>query len=91
MFFFQELKKSSSNNGPVKNYTLFHINLESVARMLLEMCYKTLYNHISRRNFERQQNKRIIDKKHRVDTILMGMRAQGAAEEQLSDVSSYLW
>lgn len=51
------------------------------------MCYKTLFNHITRRNHERQLNKRIIDKKQRVDTILMGMRAQGAAEEQLADVS----
>lgn len=55
--------------------------------MLLELCYKALFNHITRRNHERQLNKRIIEKKQRVDAILMSMRAQEATEEQLADVS----
>ncbi|CAG9762004.1 unnamed protein product [Ceutorhynchus assimilis] len=86
----QELRKTSSNNGPTKNFTLFHIQLENVVRMLLELCYKVQFNHITRRNYERELNKRIIDKKQRVDTILMGMRAQGATEEQLADIEEMI-
>lgn len=82
----QELKKASSNNGPNKCFTLFHIHLDNVVRMSLELCYKSLFNIMTRKNHDRQENKRIIDKKQRVDTIAMGMRSQGATEEQLADV-----
>lgn len=82
----QELKKAGANNGPNKCFTLFHIQLDQIIRMVLELCYKTLYNTMTRRNHDKQENKRIIDKKHRVDTIAMGMRSQGATEEQLADV-----
>ncbi|CAH1991271.1 unnamed protein product [Acanthoscelides obtectus] len=69
---------------------LFHINLENVVRMLLELCYKTLYNIMSRRDHERTVNKRIIDKKQRVDTISISMRSQGATEEQLADIEDMI-
>lgn len=83
----QELRKASVGNGPNKSFMLFYIKLEQVVRMILELCYKTLFNIMTRRNHEKEINKRIIDKKQRVDTIAMGMRAQGASEEQLADVS----
>lgn len=82
----QELKKTVSNTGPLKSFTLFYIQLDQVVRMVLELCYKTLFNMMTRRNHDRFINKRIIDKKERVDTIALGMRVQGAAEEQLTDV-----
>lgn len=82
----QELKKAGNNNGINKCFTLFHIQLGQIIRMVLELCYKTLYNTMTRRNHDRQENKRIIDKRHRVDTIAMGMKSQGATEEQLADV-----
>ncbi|KAJ8980898.1 hypothetical protein NQ317_011198 [Molorchus minor] len=64
--------------------------LDQVVRMVLELCYKTLYNIMTRRNHERDANRRIIDKKQRVDTIAMGMRAQGALEEQLADIEEMI-
>lgn len=82
----QELKKAASSSGPTKSFTLFYIQLDQVVRMVLELCYKTLFNLMTRRNYDRQVNKRIIDKKERVDTIALGMRMQGADEEQLADV-----
>ncbi|RZB38677.1 DNA-directed RNA polymerase III subunit RPC3 [Asbolus verrucosus] len=85
----QELKKSSSN-GPNKCFTLFYVDLEQIVRMILELCYKTLFNIMTRKNHERFVHKRIIDKKQRVDTIIMGMRAQGAAEEQLADIEEMI-
>lgn len=85
-FELQELKKTISNNGPTKSFILFYIQLDRVVRMALETCYKTLSNVMTRRNYDRFKNKRIIDKKERVDTIALGMRVQGADEEQLADV-----
>ncbi|KAF7281002.1 hypothetical protein GWI33_005269 [Rhynchophorus ferrugineus] len=86
----QELRKASTNSGPTKNFTLFHIKLNSVVRMLLETCYKTLLNTMIRRNNEKLLNKRIIDKKHRIDTILMAMRDQNATEEQMADIEEMI-
>lgn len=81
-----ELKKSAIAGGPNKSFMLFHIQLQRVVRMVLELCYKSLFNVMTRRNHEKCVNKRIIDKKHRVETITLGMRAQGASEDQLADV-----
>lgn len=83
----QELRKAVSNNGPNKCFTLFHIRIDQVVRMVLELCYKTLFNIMTRRNHDKFENKRIIDKKQRIDTIALSMRVQGATEEQLEDVS----
>ncbi|KAJ3659248.1 hypothetical protein Zmor_010949 [Zophobas morio] len=85
----QELKKSSST-GPNKSFTLFHIDINQVIRMTLELCYKTLYNIMTRKNHERLVHKRIIDKKQRVETIIMGMRVQGAGDEQLADIEEMI-
>lgn len=84
-----ELKKAAVGGGPVKSFMLFHIQMERVVRMVLELCYKALFNIMTRRNHEKFINKRIIDKKHRVDTITLGMRAQGASDEQLLDVKHF--
>lgn len=89
-FHIQELKKGTGGRDQLKSFMLFHIKLEQVVRMIMELCHKTLFNIITRRNHERLINKRIIDKKQRVDTIALSMRAQGASEEQLGDVSIYL-
>ena len=85
----QELKKSSSssNSGPAKCFVLFYIDLNNLIRTVLEMCYKSLFNLMTRRNHFRHLNKGIIHKKQRIDTILLSMRTQGASEDQLQDVS----
>ncbi|KAK9870251.1 hypothetical protein WA026_006338 [Henosepilachna vigintioctopunctata] len=86
----QELKRPLANNGPIKSFTLFYIDLESIVRNLLELCYKTLYNAMTRKSHEKFINKRIIDKKQRVDAIAMGIQSQGATEEQLADIEDMI-
>lgn len=87
-FQIQELKKVSSTTttGPNKSFVLFHIQLNSLVRTIMQICYKSLFNIMTRRSYFKYQNKRIIDKKQRIDTILLSMRSQGASEEQLQDV-----
>nr|XP_022906329.1 DNA-directed RNA polymerase III subunit RPC3 [Onthophagus taurus] len=91
-FQIQELKKvaSASNTGPNKSFVLFHIQFNCLVRTIIEMCYKTLFNVMTRRTHFKFLNKRIIDKKQRIDTILLSMKAQGAAEEQLQDIEEML-
>ncbi|XP_018336281.2 DNA-directed RNA polymerase III subunit RPC3 isoform X2 [Agrilus planipennis] len=86
----QELRKSSSNSGPTKSFIFFNIQIAQVVRMVLELCYKSLYNVMTRRLSEKNVNKRIIDKKQRVDTIMLGMKVQGATEEQLADIEEMI-
>ncbi|XP_017785236.1 PREDICTED: DNA-directed RNA polymerase III subunit RPC3 [Nicrophorus vespilloides] len=86
----QELKKAPASSGPAKSFILFHIDLSQVVRMVLELCYKSLYNILTRRNHEKIVNKRLIDKKHRVDTIALSMKTQGASEEQLGDIDEMI-
>ncbi|KAF2879491.1 hypothetical protein ILUMI_26686 [Ignelater luminosus] len=85
-----ELKRSITNSGPNKSFTLFYIQLTQLVRTTLELSYKTLFNIMTRRHHEKFLNKRIIDKKQRVDTISMGMRVQGASVDQLTDIEEMI-
>lgn len=87
----QELRKTSAaSSGPAKSFILFHIDFDQVVRMVLELCFKSLYNAMTRRHYDKEVNKRIIDKKHRVDTITMSLKVQGAPEEQLADIAEMI-
>jgi hypothetical protein len=55
--------------------------------MVLEMCYKALYNAMIRREHERSENRRMIEKQQRIESITLSMREQGATAEQLVEVS----
>ncbi|KAF5304576.1 hypothetical protein FQA39_LY09627 [Lamprigera yunnana] len=85
-----ELKRSGNNIGPTKSFTLFHIRLNQIIRTVLELCYKTLYNVMTRRHHEKYLNKRLIDKKQRVDTITHGMRVQGISGNPVLDIEEMI-
>lgn len=57
--------------------------------MVLEMCYKALYNAMVRREHERSENRRMVEKQQRIESITLTMREQGATAEQLAEVSRY--
>lgn len=83
----RELRKTLSNTGPNKTFYLYHIDLEQVVRMVLEMCYKALYNALVRRQAKKTDNKRLIEKQQRIESIALNLKEQGASEEQLSEVT----
>jgi len=56
--------------------------------MVLEMCYKALYNAMTRREHERYENRRMVEKQQRIALITMNMKEQGATAEQLAEVSN---
>lgn len=57
--------------------------------MVLEMCCKALYNAMTRREYERSENRRMIEKQQRIELITLNMKEQGATFEQLAEVSKY--
>lgn len=57
--------------------------------MVLEMCYKALYNAMTRREHERSENRRMIEKQQRIELITLNMKEQGATSEQLAEVSKH--
>jgi DNA-directed RNA polymerase III subunit RPC3 len=57
--------------------------------MVLEMCYKALYNAMTRREHERNENRRMIEKQQRIELITRNMKEQGANSEQLAEVSKH--
>jgi len=56
--------------------------------MVLEMCCKALYNAMTRREHERYENRRMIEKQQRIALITLNMKEQGATAEQLGEVSN---
>nr|CAD7257046.1 unnamed protein product [Timema shepardi] len=57
----------------------------AVARMVLEVCYKALFNALTRRDHEHKENRRLIEKHQRIESITQSMREQGADQEQLTE------
>ncbi|XP_034239902.1 DNA-directed RNA polymerase III subunit RPC3 [Thrips palmi] len=87
----QEIRKSMANNaGPNKMFFLFHIDLEEVARMVLDFSYKALYNAMTRRAHESDENRRLIEKKQRIDSIALNMTEQGATPDQLQEIEEMM-
>uniref|UniRef100_A0A1B6HFR0 DNA-directed RNA polymerase III subunit RPC3 n=1 Tax=Homalodisca liturata TaxID=320908 RepID=A0A1B6HFR0_9HEMI len=82
----QELRKPTVSSGPNKTYFLFHVDLNQVARMVLDTCYKALANSLTRRNFEKNENSRLIEKKERIEGIAESMREQGTDEQQIQEL-----
>nr|SVE75085.1 EOG090X04YD [Daphnia dolichocephala] len=83
----KELKKGTSNFAPVKSFILFHVDLPQVVRTSLEACYKGLFNAVVRQKHELTDNKRLLDKHARLETLLESLRGEGLPEEELAYLS----
>ncbi|XP_063227901.1 DNA-directed RNA polymerase III subunit RPC3 isoform X2 [Bacillus rossius redtenbacheri] len=85
----KELRKSLTA-GPNKTFFLFYIKIDQVARMVIEICYKALYNALTRREHEQKENCRLIEKHQRIESITLSMRAQGIAAEQITEIEDMI-
>ena len=56
--------------------------------MYIEACYKSLYNIITLREQEKIDNKCLLEKKQRIDAIILHMKKEGATDEQVVEVSN---
>lgn len=82
----QEIKKIGTLTAPTKGLFHFYIDLTKTVQMEIEHCCQALYNIIKRRENELTNNKRMIEKQLRVQTLSTDMKEHGATEQQLADV-----
>lgn len=54
--------------------------------MLLDICYKALYNNITRSDYEKNENKRLIEKSQKLESIVATMKERGESEEYIAEV-----
>uniref|UniRef100_A0A0A9WE05 DNA-directed RNA polymerase III subunit RPC3 n=1 Tax=Lygus hesperus TaxID=30085 RepID=A0A0A9WE05_LYGHE len=80
-----DLKKSSSA-GPTKSFYLLHVNFNQVVHVVLEMCYKAVYNTLARADHQLSENFRLIEKFEKLNTLASSMRAQGEDPEYVAQL-----
>ncbi|XP_037955967.1 DNA-directed RNA polymerase III subunit RPC3-like [Teleopsis dalmanni] len=79
-------KAGGGGSGPAKSFYLFQLKHMQIAKMLLDICYKALYNNITRSNYEKSENKRLIDKSQKLDSIIGTMKDRGETEEYIAEI-----
>ncbi|XP_054720600.1 DNA-directed RNA polymerase III subunit RPC3-like [Uloborus diversus] len=71
-------------------FYLLRIDMIQVCRMLLERCYQALYNLLTCSELQQQENRRLLEKKERIDAIVASLKQSGAEEEQIREVQNIL-
>lgn len=82
---FTEVSKAP-DHAPSRTYYLFTVDIQHVARMLLERCYQALHNAMLRREHEVKEHRRLLDKQQRVEAIIASLDQNGMDETQKSEV-----
>ncbi|KAG7165800.1 DNA-directed RNA polymerase III subunit RPC3-like 2, partial [Homarus americanus] len=80
-----ELRKTLTPSPANKIIYLFHVDINSVVRMVLEWCYKSMYNLIVQRETRGTDNRRLLEKRTRVDSIVENLKQSGGTEEQIQE------
>ncbi|KAL3249690.1 hypothetical protein MRX96_055898 [Rhipicephalus microplus] len=81
----QELPRTP-DYAPSRMIYLFHVDIPQLSRQVLEWCYKAMSNMMLRRMHVTEEQKRLLDKKQRVDLILSTMRPENSSPEQIAEV-----
>ncbi|XP_055587362.1 DNA-directed RNA polymerase III subunit RPC3 [Uranotaenia lowii] len=79
-------KPGGGNAGAPKSFFLFFVNQTQIVSMLLETCYKALYNSITRSTHDKTVNRRLIEKSQRLDSIVEAMKDRGESEEYIAEI-----
>ncbi|XP_074651801.1 DNA-directed RNA polymerase III subunit RPC3-like [Tubulanus polymorphus] len=78
------------DHAPSRTYYVFTVDLNKICRRVLQMCYKTLYNLIIRRNHETQDHRRLLEKQQRVEAIAASMEQSGVDEAQRAEIEEMI-
>lgn len=81
-------KTGGGGSGPAKSFYLFHVRLQQIVNMMLDNCYKAIFNAITRITDDEIQNKRLRDKKSRMDVICDDMESRGMPKEAIIEVQN---
>lgn len=85
----QELPRTP-DYAPSRMIYLFHVDIPQLSRQVLEWCYQALTNLVLRRDHITQEHRRLVDKKQRVDLIVLSMQQNSAAPEQIEEVKEMI-
>ncbi|XP_072038379.1 DNA-directed RNA polymerase III subunit RPC3-like [Amphiura filiformis] len=85
----QEIPRTP-DHAPSRTFYLFTVNISQVSRMMLERCYKTLANLMSRRDYETKENRRLIEKAQRVEAITKSLQSHGADPTQTAEIEDMI-
>lgn len=81
------IRKSGTGGGGVaKSFCLFYVNQTQIVSMLLEYCYKAVFNSLTRANHIKSDNSRLIDKSQKLDIIVHTMKERGQPEEYINEI-----
>jgi len=86
----QELRKAAQSTGISKAFYLFYVDLVAVVRNCISTCQKSLFNSKNRAQAETKANARLLEKQERIESIYASMKASGAEEEQMEEVSEMM-
>lgn len=79
-------KSGTGGAGMAKSFCLFYVNQSQIVSMLLEQCYKAIFNCITRSNHLKSENSRIIDKSQRLEVIVQTMKERGQPEDYINEI-----
>merc|ERR1719266_1481083 len=91
----QELRKSMASNMG-KTFFLFYVDLPQVARMIVDLCQKSISNAFVRKKHESETHLRLLEKHERVESIATNLKSAPDFEEsedlqlQLQEVQDML-
>ena len=76
----QELRKSMAANMG-KTFFLFYVDLPQVARMVIDLCQKSISNAFIRKKHESETNIRLLEKHERIESIAANLKSAPELEE----------
>lgn len=79
-------KAGGGGTGMAKSFFLFYVSQTQIVSMLLEICYKALFNSMTRSAYNKSENRRLIEKSQRLDGIVEAMKDRGESEEYIAEV-----
>uniref|UniRef100_A0A1A9X417 DNA-directed RNA polymerase III subunit RPC3 n=1 Tax=Glossina brevipalpis TaxID=37001 RepID=A0A1A9X417_9MUSC len=82
----KSIRKPGGGGTAAKAFFLFHLKHLQIVTMLLDICYKALYNAITRSNYEKVEHRRLIDKSQKLDSIVSAMKERGESEDYIAEI-----
>lgn len=80
------IRKTGSGGSTAKSFCLFHVDQSQIVSMLLEHCYKALFNCLTRADHIKNDGRRLIEKSQRLEMIVQAMKERGESEEYIQEI-----
>lgn len=79
-------KSGAGGGGAAKSFCLFHVDQKQIVSMLLEHCYKAMFNCLTRSDHIKSEGRRLIEKSQRLEIIVQAMKDRGESEEYIQEI-----